>query len=297
MAQHVRAIKSRIGNIEDISQITSAMNAIAMTKVTRLKKKLAHVRPYFADLETFTRKLASQWSLDAEPHPLTVDRGEEKTAVLILNSDRGLCERYKGELNHAGETELAKAGPAARVLAGGEKARSHFARRGVEPLRAYVGVYDPPTWAAAVRVADDVMDLYTLGEIGRVKLVYMRFVSDLSQKLAVVDLLPVALTPSTAGTTARDSDALRPGEFLVEPDLGTALASALPLYVRAKIYAAMVETKTSEDAIRRQAMKNATDNAEELLETLRRSYNRARQQSITREIADILGGAEALRAN
>ena len=298
MAQHVRAIKSRIGNIEDIAQITSAMNAIAMTKVTRLKKKLAHVRPYFADLETFTRKLASQWSLDAEPHPLTVDRGEEKTAVLVLNSDRGLCERYKGELNHAAETELAKAGPAARVLAGGEKARSLLrpARRRAAP-RVRRRLRSADVGGRRARGGRRHGPLSALGEIGRVKLVYMRFVSDLSQKLAVVDLLPVALTPSTAGTTARDSDALRPGEFLVEPDLGTALASTLPLYVRVKLYAAMVETKTSEDAIRRQAMKNATDNAEELLETLRRSYNRARQQSITREIADILGGAEALRAN
>jgi F-type H+-transporting ATPase subunit gamma len=87
-----------------------------------------------------------------------------------------------------------------------------------------------------------------------------------------------------------------PSEFLVEPDLATALENTLPLYVRVKLYTAMLETKTSEDAIRRQAMRNATDNAEDLLETLRRSYNRARQQSITREIADIQGGAEALRA-
>jgi len=291
VAEHVRAIKGRIGNIENIAQITSAMNAIAMTKVTRLKKKLAHVRPYCADLEAFTRKLASQWSLDVEPHPLAVDPGPDRGVVLVLNSDRGLCERYKGELNHAAEAALAKSGPTARVLAGGEKARAYFARRGIEPLRTYIGVYEPPTWEAAVRVADEIMDLYTRGEIGRVTLVYMRFVSDLSQKLSVVDFLPVALT------TAATSAAAEPGECLVEPDLATALASALPLYVRVKLYAAMVETKTSEDAIRRQAMKNATDNAEELLETLRRAYNRARQQSITREIADILGGAEALRAS
>ncbi len=283
MAQYVRAIKSRIDNIEDIAQITSAMNAIAMTKVTRLKKRLAHVRPYFADLEAFTRKLVGQQAQDAVPHPLTVGGNPETTAVLVLNSDRGLCERYKGELNHAAEIELARAGGAARVLAGGEKARAHFARRGIEPLRTYVDVYEPPTWEAAVCIADEAMDLYRRGEIGRVKLVYMRFLSDLSQKVAVVDLLPIAVEPEH-------------GDALVEPDLATVLANTLPLYVRVKLYAAMVETKTSEDAIRRQAMKSATDNAEELLDTLRRSYNRARQQSITREIADIQGGAEALRA-
>jgi F-type H+-transporting ATPase subunit gamma len=284
MAQYVRAIKSRIGNIEDISQITSAMNAIAMTKVTRLKRRLAHVRPYLADLEAFTRKLAGQQASDAEPHPLTIDHGEEKAAILVLNSDRGLCERYKGELNHAAEDALTHAGPAARILVGGEKARAYFVRRGIEPLRTYVDVYEPPTWDAAVRVADEAMDLYQSGEIGCLEIVYMRFISDLSQKLAVARLLPVVVEPE-------------PGEAFVEPDLATALENTIPLYVRVKLYEAMVETKTSEEAIRRQAMKNATDNAEDLLETLRRSYNRARQQSITREIADILGGAEALRVN
>jgi F-type H+-transporting ATPase subunit gamma len=284
VAQYVRAIKSRISNIEDIEQITSAMNAIAMTKVTRLKRRLAHVRPYFADLETFTRRLAGQWSLDARPHPLMIDPGDRKGAVLVLNSDRGLCERYKGELNHAASAALEAAGPTARVLAGGEKARGYFLRRGIEPLRSYVSTYDPPTWDVATRIADETMDLFLAGEIGRVKLVYMQFLSDLSQRVGVVDLLPVAVESVS-------------GDAFVEPDLASALAETLPLYVRVKLYAAMVETKTSEDAIRRQAMKNATDNAEELLEHLRRSYNRARQQSITREIADIIGGAEVLRAS
>jgi F-type H+-transporting ATPase subunit gamma len=282
MAQYVRAIKSRIGNIEDIAQITSAMNAIAMTKVTRLKRRLAQVRPYFAELESFARKLAGQRAGSVEPHPLMVGNGVGKAAILVLNSDRGLCERYKGELNRAAEAELRDAGPSSRILAGGEKARAYFVRRGMEPLRSYVNVYEPPTWDAAVRIADDAIGLYRSGEVGCVKMVYMRFVSDLAQRLTVADLLPVQVEPE-------------PSESLVEPDLATALENTLPLYVRVKLYTAMLETKTSEDAIRRQAMRNATDNAEDLLETLRRSYNRARQQSITREIADIQGGAEALR--
>jgi len=283
MAQYVRAIKSRIGNIEDIAQITSAMNAIAMTKVTRLKRRLAQIRPYFAELESFARKLAGQRAGSVEPHPLMVGNGVGKAAILVLNSDRGLCERYKGELNRAAEAELRDAGSSSRILAGGEKARAYFVRRGMEPLRSYVNVYEPPTWDAAARIADDAIGLYRSGEVGRVKMVYMRFVSDLAQRLTVADLLPVKVEPE-------------PSEFLVEPDLATALEDTLPLYVRVKLYTAMLETKTSEDAIRRQAMRNATDNAEDLLETLRRSYNRARQQSITREIADIQGGAEALRA-
>jgi F-type H+-transporting ATPase subunit gamma len=284
LAQHVRAIKIRIGNIENIGQITKAMNAIAMTKVTRMKRRLAQVRPYMEGLEGFTRSLLGQQSRDAEPHPLMVDNGSQETAVFVLNSDRGMCGRYKGELNRAADDAWREASPHGVLIAGGEKARSYFERRGVKPVRSYVRVYDTPEPDAVERMADDAMDLYLRGEVGSVRLIWMRFVSDLAQRLAVEDWLPVRLDPS-------------PGEFLVEPDVETVLEQTLPLYVRAKLYAAVLETKTSEDAIRRQAMKSATDNAEDLLTVLTRSYNKARQQSITREIADIIGGAEALRTD
>jgi len=111
----------------------------------------------------------------------------------------------------------------------------------------------------------------------------MRFISDLSQRLVVEDLLPVRVEP-------------RAGDMLIEPDLSSLLDQAIPFYVRGRLYSAILETKTSEDAIRRQAMKSATDNAEDLLKGLTRAYNKARQQAITREIADIIGGAEAIRA-
>jgi F-type H+-transporting ATPase subunit gamma len=282
LAQHVRAIKIRIGNIEDIGQITKAMNAIAMTKVTRMKRRLAQVRPYMDGLETFTRRLLGQQARDAEPHPLMVENGSRETAIFVLNSDRGMCGRYKGELNRAADEAWRDASPHGVLIAGGEKARSYFERRGIKPLRSYVRVYDTPEADAVQRMADDAMDLYLRGEVGSVRLIWMRFVSDLAQRLAVEELLPVRLEPE-------------PGEFLVEPDVETVLGQALPLYVRGKVFAAVLETKTSEDAIRRQAMKSATDNAEDLLMVLTRSYNKARQQSITREIADIIGGAEALR--
>jgi F-type H+-transporting ATPase subunit gamma len=284
LAQNVRAIKTRIENIEDIGQITKAMNAIAMTKVTRMKRRLAQNRPYLESLESFTRRLLGQQRSGVEPHPLMMENGSEKTAIFVLNSDRGMCGRYKGELNRAAEHAWREASPHGVLLAGGEKARSYFGRRGIKPLRSYVRVYDKPDAPGVERMADDAMDLYLTGEVGAVRLVSMRFVSDLAQRLVFEDLLPVRLEPERS-------------EFLVEPDVETILASTLPLYVRAKLYTVILETKTSEDAIRRQAMKSATDNAEDLQKTLTRSYNRARQQSITREIADIIGGAEALRTD
>ena len=282
MAQHVRAIKGRIGTIENIGQITRAMNAIAMTKVTRMKKRLAEVRPYLEELDGYIAQLIGRIPPDADRHPLMASNESEALGVMVLNADRGLCGRYKGDINRRGEELLRESGRDAKLLAGGEKARVYFARRGVEPLLSYAHVYDQPTAETARRMANDLIDLYLEERVGKIVLVYMRFVSDLRQSLVVEDFLPVSAEPES-------------NDVLVEPSVQEMLDVSLRLSLQGRLYAALLETKTSEDAIRRQAMRNATDNAEDLLKGLTRAYNKARQQAITREIADIIGGAEALR--
>jgi len=282
MAQHVRAIKGRIGNIENIAQITRAMNAIAMTKVTRMKRRLAMVRPYLEELDAYVATLTGRVPPDVEPHPLMAPNGSDALGVMVLNSDRGLCGRYKGDLNRKAEDLLVTSDQAAALLVGGEKARVYFARRGIEPMRTYAHVYDQPSVEIARRMSDDLIDLYLERRVGRVVLVYMKFVSDLKQVLAVEPFLPVSAEKES-------------NDVLVEPSIQEMLDVSLRMGLQGRLYAALLETKTSEDAIRRQAMKNATDNAEDLLKGLTRAYNKARQQAITREIADIIGGAEALR--
>jgi len=158
----------------------------------------------------------------------------------------------------------------------------YYVRRTFQVLNTYANAYDQPTEAIATRIANEMIDLYEHGEVGRIDLVYMRFVSDLSQKLVVEPFLPIPIE-------ADEND------DLIDPEADVMLDVALRMVLRGTLYAALIETKTSEDAIRRQAMKAATDNAEDLLKTLTRVYNKARQQAITREIADIIGGAEALR--
>jgi F-type H+-transporting ATPase subunit gamma len=152
----------------------------------------------------------------------------------------------------------------------------------VEILKTYTHFYEDPTPRIAERISSDLISLYLEGALGRVILVYMRFVSDLNQRLVVEDVLPIKIEA-------------KGDEALIEPDPARMLDFVLPLYLQGRIFSALLHTKTSEDAIRRQAMRSATDNADDLLRTLTRSYNKARQQSITREISDIIGGAEALR--
>jgi F-type H+-transporting ATPase subunit gamma len=282
MAQNVRALKGRIGNIENIGQITKAMNAIAMTKVTRMKRRLAETRPYIQGLTAFSQRMMGRLAADQESHPLLVDNGTTKAALFVLNADRGLCGRYKGELNRESENRVREYGADGQLILGGDKARAYFARRDVSVFATYAHVYDEPTEAIATRMADELISQYERCEIGRIDLIYMRFVSDLAQKLVVEPFLPLSIE-----ATENDD--------LIDPEAEGMLDIALRMTLRAKLYAALIETKTSEDALRRQAMRAATDNAEDLLKNLTRVYNKARQQAITREIADIIGGAEALR--
>lgn len=282
MAQNVRAIKGRIGNIENIGQITKAMNAIAMTKVTRMKRRLAETRPYIGGLTAFAQRMMGRLAADEDAHPLMVANGSSKVGIFVLNADRGLCGRYKGELNRESEKLAREFGSDGQVILGGEKARTYFARRDVHVVGTYANVYDEPTEAIATRIADELMSLYERSDVGRIDLVYMRFVSDLSQKLVVEPFLPLSMD-------------VEENDDLIDPGASAMLDIALRMVLRGTLYAALIETKTSEDALRRQAMRAATDNAEDLLKSLTRVYNKARQQEITREIADIIGGAEALR--
>ncbi len=282
MAQNVRAIKGRIGNIQDIAQITKAMNAIAMTKVTRMKRRLHESRPYIEELTRFATRMLGRLGSDEEPNPLTLPNGSPVVALFVLNADRGLCGRYKGDLNRESEKSVRELGEAGRLILGGEKARAYYARRDLEILDTYAHVYDQPSEVIAARMADALIERYERGDVGRIDLMYMRFASDLSQKLVVEPFLPVSIEAVS-------------NDDLIDPDADVMLDTALRMLLRGKLYAALIETKTSEDALRRQAMKAATDNAEDLLKKLTRAYNKARQQAITREIADIIGGAEALR--
>jgi F-type H+-transporting ATPase subunit gamma len=282
VAEKVREINARIGNIENIRQITKAMNAIAMTKVTRMKRRLAAVQPYIDGLENVLSSVVGQYPELASSHPLVANNESNKLGILVLNSDRGLCGRFKGELNHKAETLASEQQGSAQLLLGGDKARSYFSRRRVNVLKTYIHTYEKPTVGIANNISSDLISLYKQGAYGRLVVVYMHFVSDLVQRLRVEQILPIVGQP-------------KKGDTLVEPNPGRMLDVVFPLYLRGKIFQALLDTKTSEDAIRRQAMTNATNNADDLLTNLRRSYNKARQQSITLELSDIMGGAEALR--
>lgn len=172
------------------------------------------------------------------------------------------------------------------LIIGGERARRYFARRPVKVAKEYVNFYDRPGLPQAKEMARDLLDLFLKGNLGEIAAVYMRFGSEFRQEMAVERLLPLRRVEDQRG-----GEPLR----LFEPSAREVLQGFALQYLTAKLYNILVESKTSEQAIRRQAMESATDNADELIEDLTLQFNKARQQEITREIADIIGGTEALR--
>lgn len=299
MAQQVREIKVRIQNVKDIKQITKAMHAIAITKVTQMTKKLNNYRRYLTEAESIMRGLSEKKEAEKLSHPLLDGNGGEKEAILVANSDRGLCGRFKDDLNKAG-LELALSKEDAVVIAGGEKAASYFKRTGTEIIKSYAYFYPDPNYDHAGQITHYLLDLFNHQEIGTIWAVYMHFISNLRQQVRVQKLLPIEFEDRENGEGESIEDNNQSPDkgkesYLYEPDLPRVLDSFAPFYLKARIYGILLETKTSEQAMRRQAMKNATDNANDLIQDLTLSFNKARQSEITREIADIMGGAEALR--
>lgn len=278
--RQLREIRHRIASIEEVRKITKAMYTIALSRMFRLKAQLEAARAYAAAARGALQRILR----DLEAERFT-QRGPGPEAVFAVNADRGLCGRFPEEINTRAARVLEQWEGV--VIVGGERARRFFAQRDVKIIAAYIGLYDRPEYAHAQRIATELLQLFLEGEIGGLSAVYMRFINELRQETVVERLLPLAV-PEEA------EEGLRP-LVIYEPGPEAVLEGFIRQYLAAQIYRILLESKTSEQALRRTAMKNATDNADELIKDLTLEFNKARQHSITKEIADIIGGAEALR--
>ena len=280
----VRDIKQRIASVHNVEQITHAMYAIAMTRVFKMKTRLAATRRYANSLEEVIQHLIH--GLEDPSHPLLESQGDS-IGIFVLNSDRGLCGRFKGDLNRATRDRAAKT-QNPKLILGGDKARIFFEHEKFEVIRQYVKFYDEPEYEQAETIAADLLKFFQADGFKEVHVIYMRFINDFKQEVVSEKILPLE-KKELAAIEGEDK------QYLAEPSVDKALSEIAPHYLRAKIYRMIMESKASENAIRRIAMKNATDNASELIDELTMQSNKARQQEITRAIADIIGGTEALR--
>jgi F-type H+-transporting ATPase subunit gamma len=291
-----RILRGRIRSVQATKKITRAMELIAASRIVKAQQNVAAAVPYSEQITEVVKDLAAAGG--SSQSPLLTGRPEVKvTAYVVIAADRGLCGGYNAGVQRATEGEI-KAGVLKgsdyRVIAVGRKAEGYFRFRGYKIAKTFSGFSDNPTYAHAKMIGQYVIDSFNTGEVDRVELVYTRFISAGSQEVVQRPLIPLDRETVSAGDGKAAANDGAPADFEFEPDPSTILDTLLPRYVEARIYAALLNGAASEHAFRQRAMKSATDNAEELIKTLSRVMNRARQDSITTEIMEIVSGAEAL---
>jgi F-type H+-transporting ATPase subunit gamma len=287
-----RVLRRRITSVQSTKKITRAMELIAATRVAKAQQRATQARPYAEQITGVIQDLAEGGA--NVDHPLLAQPEDvRKVAFVVMTSDRGLAGAYNSSIIRTAEREiqaLRAEGKDYALIVIGKKAESYFKFRHFRMDAVFTDMSDTPHFEDARRVAEVVSDLFVDGDVDQVELIYTRFVSMATQQVAVRRFLPLQ-------TRERDdrSEALASFEF--EPSAEGVLTSLLPRYVEARLFAALLDAAASEHASRQRAMKAATDNAEELILTLSRAMNRARQDSITTEIMEIVSGAEALRSD
>lgn len=285
-----REIKRRLNSIDKTRQITRTMEMVATSKLKKLSDLVHSTRPYSERLSQVIARLTdpelrARYPLLREPEE--VKRG----AVVLLTSDRGLCGGFNMNLIKEARRlveRLESDGVEVDFHVVGKKANQYFRFQGRALASVRLELPDRREPEHAEEIADDLMAAFEAGELDAVYVVYAQFRSAMSTPPKVMKVLPVEPPAGDAGSTAQT------GSYILSPGADEILNRLLPLHVRNRVYRALVETAAAEQGARRTAMKNATDNAEEMLENLRRSFNRARQAQITQEIAEIVGGADAL---
>ncbi len=289
-----RILRGRIRSVQATKKITRAMELIAASRIVKAQQRVAAAVPYSDLITEVVRDLSAAGA--GSSSPLLAGRDTVKNVCyVVLTADRGLCGGYNSGVMRAAEGEIkvdAVQGRSHTIVAVGRKAESYFRFRGYNVSKSFTGFTDNPSYAVAKEVGEYVTGLYESGEVDRVELVYTRFVSAGNQEVVQRPLVPL----DTKTTEGGDGKSAAGHDYEFEPSPETILETLLPRYVEARVYAALLNAAASEHAFRQRAMKSATDNAEELIKNLSRIMNRARQDSITTEIMEIVGGAEAMSA-
>ena len=289
-----RVLRRRIGSIQNTKKITRAMELIAATRVVKARQLAWAARPYAEQITSVIENLAAGGA--EVDHPLLREAERvERVGVIVIASDRGLAGPYNSSVIRAAERQVQNAraeGADYALIVVGKKARDYFAFRRYAIESYTTGISDKPAYDDARVLAETVADMFIGGRVDRVELVYTEFLSLGSQRVTVRRFLPLESTQTIATKGRGRAEATAAFEF--EPSPEGVLEALLPRYVEARLFGALLEAAASEHANRQRAMKAATDNAEELITKLSREMNRARQDAITTEIMEIVGGAEAL---
>ncbi len=286
-----RELRRRIKSVQNTRKITKTMELVATSKLKRAQDRVVTARPYAAALaevigDLYSPELAERFPLLRQPKDATASG--RRVALLLITSNRGLCGAFNANLIREARhriDELEGQGATVGLHIVGKKGITffRFAKRPIASQRTDIG--DKPTAAHAAELVGPLMAQFAAGALDAVDVVFAQFRSAVATPPTVLRILPIA-PPRVSGRSAN---------YILKPSAEAILEQLLPLYVRNQVYRALVETAAAFLGAQRTAMKNATDNAGDIIELLQRTYNRARQAQITQEIAEIVGGAEALK--
>ena len=280
----LRDIRRRIRSVRNMSQVTRAMQMVAASRMRRAQQRVLAARPYSEAVRTMLGELSQQRADPSTLHPLLRIRPIRRSAYIVFTSDRGLAGALNSNVLRRATEEILAQESEPDVITAGRKGQDFFTRRGRHLAATFIGLGERGDYADVIPLARIAMDSYSAETVDAVHIVFPRFVSTLTQAPTLIQLLP--LQPlEEHGTTL---------EFIVEPSPEEILNALLPRYVEVQLYQALLETTASEHSARMMAMRNATDNALEIVQDLTLTYNKARQAAITKEITEIATAAEAL---
>jgi F-type H+-transporting ATPase subunit gamma len=292
----LRSIRGRIKVVRNSQKITKAMKLVAAAKLRRAQDAVLRARPYAQLLDELLASLArARAEAELPPHPLMEVREPKRVEVVLLTSDRGLCGGFNSNIVRRAQRFLVEEGPrfeSVQFSTIGRRGRDFARKRGIQTRKDYVGFYGRLRFATAKEVADDIIPEYQEKHLDAVYLLYNQFKSAISQQITLVQLLPIvaAQPPKQAGEKA-----LVTPEHLYEPSRPKVLEHLLPRQLAVQMWRALLESEASEHGARMTAMDSASKNATEIIGRLSLEYNRARQAAITKELMEIVSGAEALK--
>ena len=299
-------VKNRISSVKNIQKITRAMEMVAAARLRRAEQRIEQMRPYARAIRRMTGRVIEAVENIPSMPILEEHDSENRVALLLVTGDRGLAGPFNSQIIRAGNrrrAELEADGKEVVWYASGRRGVSSLTFRGYDVAGAYTGFTDRPAYANAREIGDDLVTAYVDGEVDRVELIFNHYVSPLTQEVRVNTLLPLqqmaALVAEAeeeaSGEEQDDSDEERDkASWLYEPEPEEILQRLIPDYVEITIYRALLESTASEHGARMTAMRNAQENASEMIDDLTLEMNRQRQAEITQEIMEVVAGAEGL---
>lgn len=285
----LRDLRRKIKAIKATQKITKTMKMVAAAKLRKVQDKMLNFRPYAMKMEGVLSDLARV--AERELNPLLIVRPRKTVEVLVMTADRGLCGAFNANILMAASKyieSLKKEGLGVSISVVGRKARDYFRRRMIPMKNSWIGLSGKATYADAQEIAKNIIESYINGAVDEVVLIYNEFKTLLLQKVTVVKLLPIEEIEATKGSSITV-------DFLYEPEADLLFEKLLPKHIEIQIYRALLESNAAEEAARMNAMERASKNCDDLIAKVTLQANKLRQWTITKELLDIVGGAEAVK--